>query len=93
MHNPLAIPYLAETQETAQITAKFHLWFADETVGELELTTRAAPIVAQLTEQVENLTDDDLEAVRELASAAYRERTRRERTRCAANKPAAKLAS
>lgn len=72
-----ALPELAVTHPTAEITAKFQVWFQDDAVGELEFTTRAAPILHELTAQVAALTDADLEAIRELSAAAYRERDKR----------------
>ena len=88
MLNPLPpLPELMFAPPTAEITAKFHLWFQDDTVGELELTTRAAPIIQQLTTHIEKLTDDDLDAVRELSAAAYHERARRAPTSHGAKTP------
>lgn len=78
LQTPLpTLPELVITHPTAEITAKFQVWFQDDAVGELEFTTRAAPILHELTQQVAALTDADLQAIAELSIAASAEHDRR----------------
>lgn len=65
-----AFPELAVTQPTAEITAKFQVYFQADGVGELELILSAATLLRQMRENVTALTDADLQAIVELFDAA-----------------------